>query len=96
MPGSAVQRLDAKPGIVGQRRLAGRPRRRLRLDRRVVPERHARLLRLGEVQLRRADRLDAVRREQLADLPKLAGVMGRRHDPSGKPAPGWVGSVNRH
>src|SRR5208283_4502718 len=73
-PGLAAERLDAEARIVGERGLAGRPRRGLRLDRGVVAKGLSRLLRLDEVQFRGADRLDAVGRKQLPDLAELAGV----------------------
>ena len=57
-----------------------------RLQRGVVAERDAGLLRLDEAERGRADGLDAVGPEEFADLAQLAGVVGRRDDAPGNAA----------
>ena len=85
-PGRALERLDAKPGIVGERNHARRARRRFRFQDSVVAEGRPRLLGLIETERARAERLDAVRGEQFLDLAQLAGVMGGDDERSGETA----------
>ena len=81
-PGASPSASTQSPEIVGKRGRPRSPRRRLGLQRGVVAEGEAGLLRLDEAQLGRADGLDAVGPQELADFPQLAGVVGRRDDPS--------------
>ena len=71
----AVQRVDAKPGIVGEGGESRGLRRRPRLQQRIAAKRRLGLLRLGQAEFAGAHRVDAVRPEQLPQLPQLAGIV---------------------
>ena len=72
--GPVVERLDTEAAVVGERGQAGKVRRRARLEVGIVDEGGTDLVGLGQVQLGRARRLDAIGPEQLAisrTLPSL-------------------------
>ena len=80
----AVERLDAKPGIVGERHQARGARGGARFKDGVVAEGRPRLLGLVEAEGAGADRLDAEGSQQFVDLAQLAGIMGGDDEASGK------------
>src|ERR1700722_3578151 len=82
----AVERIDHQAGIVGEGGQAGRSRRGLRLDARVVAKAHAGLVRFYEIEFTRRYGVDAVRRKQFAHLGELAGIMRRDHETAGDAA----------
>jgi hypothetical protein len=71
----ALERVDAQPAVVGQGGQAGEVRRLARLEVGIVGEGRADLLGLGQIELRRGQRLDAVRAEQLGDLAHLSLIV---------------------
>ena len=73
-----MKRVDAQAAVVGQRGEPARSAACARLQLGIVDEGVAGLLGLGQVELGRADPLDAVGREQVADLADLARDCGWR------------------
>ena len=74
--GKPVQRIDAEPAVVGERRQPRQVGRFARLQLGIVDERVADLLGLGKAELGGADAVDAERREQFLDFAQFAGVVG--------------------
>jgi hypothetical protein len=81
--GRAIQRVDHEAGIIGKSRKLHRIRRRDRLDRRIGAKRAADFFRFVEAEFARGNGFDAVRRQQFPHLGKLAGIVGRDHEPAG-------------
>src|ERR1700674_2761915 len=85
----AAERLDAKAGIICERRFARRARRRFGLQDRIVTEGQAGLFRFAQAERAGTDRMESEWRQKSLDLPQLAAIMRRRHDPRREaPAPG--------
>src|SRR6516164_3820796 len=82
----AAERIDRKPGIVGEGGQAGRLGGRFGLDAGVVAKAQPRLVRFLQSQFPRRCGVDPVRRKQLAHFSELAGVVGRDHEAPGKAA----------
>ena len=80
----AVERLDAKPGIVGERNEPRSLRGGSRLQQGVVVEGRSRLLGLLETERGRAERRDAEGPQQFVELAQLAGVVGGDDEAPGK------------
>src|SRR5687768_13877275 len=72
----AAERRDADPGVVGERRHAGRAARVPRLGERVFDEGRVRLFGLGDAELRLRNDLEAERLEHLPELAELARIAG--------------------
>src|SRR5262249_26386067 len=77
--GRAAEGVDRKPGIVGEGGQAGRASGGFRLDARVLAKARSGLFRLSQAERARRHRLDAERRQQLAHLLQLAGIVGGNH-----------------
>ena len=75
--GPAVQRVDAQPAVVGQRRQSAKVRRLARLQVRIVAEAVADLLGLGEAELLGAEAGEAERLDQRRDLAQFSRIVGR-------------------
>ena len=84
MPGSPPSASTTRPESSAKAGLPVAFAAASRLDARVGREGRAGLLRLGETELAGRLRLDAVRREQLAHLAQLAGIVGGDDDGAGR------------
>src|SRR6266446_5234363 len=80
--GRAVERLDREARIVRERGESRRHRGELGLDACVLAKARARFGRLIEMKFAGRDRLDSVRREQLAHLGELARIVGCDDEPA--------------
>ena len=79
MPGAPSSASTAQAGIIGQRGMMAGIGGGARLELGIGGEGRAGLFRLGQSQLARADRLDAVRAEQRLDLAHLARIVAGDH-----------------
>ena len=82
-----AERLDAEAAVVGERRQAAEIGGGARLQIGIVDEGGADLVGLGQIELGRRDRLDAVGAEQFADLAHLAFVVAGDDQPAGSELP---------
>ncbi len=71
----AAETVDLKSGIVGERRKACAARRGDGFETRVALKRRLGFLGFGEAKLAGGNGVEAIRRDQLVDLPHLAGVV---------------------
>ena len=78
-----AERLDAEAAVVGERGEAGEIRRRARLEVGIVDEGRADLVRLGQVQLGRGNRFDAIGAEQVANFANFAHIVTGDDQPPG-------------
>src|SRR5690606_16951557 len=85
--GAPAESGDLDAAIVGKRGKVRRPGGGVRLDPGVAFERLLRLFRRSEAEIAGGDRLDAVGREERADLPHLAGVMSGDDQPPRRQPP---------
>jgi len=83
----AIERLDAKPGIVGKRHEPRAARGGSSLQDGVVAKGRPCLLGLIETERGGAERLDAEGAEQFFDLAQLAGVVGGDDEAAGEAPP---------
>ena len=77
--GLAAERIDAKAGIVRERRQLRRPARMARLGKGVLDERVVRLVGFGDAERRLRHELERRRQDGL-QLPQLAGIGGGEDD----------------
>ena len=82
-----AERLDAQAAVVGQRGQAGKVGGGARLQIGIVDEGGADLVGLGQVELGRRDRLDAIGAEQVGDLAHLARIVAGDDQPAGLELP---------
>ena len=82
--GPAVQCIDTQAAVVADRGQAAEVRGRTRLQLRIVDEGRANLLRLGQVEVERGDRLDAVGLQQVGNLDELAAIVAGDDDLAGE------------
>src|SRR5262245_18238957 len=71
-----AEHVDGKSGVVREGRKTGRRRSGFRLDPSVGAKARSGIRGFGKPEVSRPHRLDAERREQLAHLPELAGIVG--------------------
>ena len=75
MPGASVKRLDAEPGIVGERREPRSLRGGARLQHGVISESRSCLLGLLKAERRRAEQREAKWPQQFVEFAQLSGVV---------------------
>ena len=90
----AVERLDAEPGIVGERNEPRSLRGGARLQHGVVAEGRPCLLGLLKAERRRAERREAEGPQQFVEFAQLAGVVGG-DDEAARKAPALASASDR-